>query len=268
MEETESKMETMIEKITKLLAKAENTTNAEEAEAFSAKATKLMIKWSIDEAVIQARRSDGGKPDEIITKRIAVRTTFWKAHRELGFAVGYGFGFKLLQANHSSEKGANGSFTWIGFESDISKAELLYTSLLIQCQRALTSFTAEWKQTYYYLPKHEEWKSRRAFIMGFATEIQGRLQTQRRAAEKEAKAADVAAGPVPVGTPSVELVLVSKQEKLRDYYDQRYGKLRSGRATSVGMGVGGYNSGRVAGAAANLGGTGITGSRGSIGKGS
>src|SRR5688572_5573226 len=77
--------DTIIDKITKLLAKAESTT-PEEAEALTAKATELMMRWSIDEAVIEARRVGAGKVDQVVEKKIWVSGIYWKANRDIAFA--------------------------------------------------------------------------------------------------------------------------------------------------------------------------------------
>ena len=269
--EAEDKVESMIDKITKLLSKAERCGPAE-AEAFTAKATALMTRWAIDEAVIQARRGALNIKDEVISKSYGVRGTYWKQHRELGFSIGNAFQFKLLQQNWSHRgSDEHGRFTWIGFESDISKAELLYTSLLIQAQRAQRQFANEWRAQYAdIMPQAEGFKARRSFLIGFASEVGYRLAEQRRQATVEAQAAsDVHDAEHDESSTSVALVLMSRQDRVREYYDEKYGKLKAGRGSSIDMGrTGGHAAGRRAGAAANLGGTGVsTGTRGSIGRG-
>jgi hypothetical protein len=226
-----------------------------------------MMKWAIDDAMIAAARGAAAAPDPIIERRIDVGGIFWRAHQQLGYTIGRAFGFKSISWSGGLTPGMQGAFQWVGFQSDVEKAELLYTSLLIQCARGLDVFTRQWKAQYAnYLPKHEAYKSRRAFILGFANEVGGRIKRQRAEATESAQA-NLDAQPAS-GTTSVALVLASRDDRVKEYYDEKYGKLRKGRSTSMSLGVSGYERGRAAGAAANLGGTGISGSRGSIGSGS
>jgi hypothetical protein len=258
--------EKVIDKITKLLTKAESTT-PEEAELLTAKASELMVAWAIDEAVIAERRGLSGKPDEIIEHVVHVSGSYWKAHQMFGCDVGRGFGFRMIITNWPTEgapSGSKGTFRWIGFESEIRKAELLYASLQIQCARALHEFTLQPN-----FPRTRNFKLRRDFIIGFGSMVGTRLGRQRRDAEKAAAVAEekVPAAATPESdapVKSVALVLSDRKERLRDYYDTRYGRLK-GRASSLQIGNG-YNAGSAAGARADLGGSAVGGSRRALNK--
>lgn len=258
-----TEQETIASKIAKLLAKAESTT-PEEAEALTAKATELMIRWSIDEAMIAAKRGLAA-PDKIVERVIEVGGIYWQAHLDLGLKIGRAFSFQLLQRKRSGTPGMKGRFTWIGFESDITKAELLYTSLLIQATTGLREFSARWKAGHPHFGSMEGFKARRSFIFGFAEAIYDRLVQQFRV--EVAKAARAETGGERGAQPSVELVLVDRERRVREYYDEKYSHLKTARGSYLSTGVGGLVAGRQAGMAANLGGTGISGSKGSIGRG-
>lgn len=254
-----------IDKITKLLAKAESTT-PEEAEALTAKATELMLQHSIDTAMIEARTKGLGKPDRVIERKVRVRGVYWKAHQSLGLSIGRAYGFKVLVQNDGASN--RGYFYWIGFESDIASAEMLYTSLLIQCAAGMREFSKAWRKEYAaIMPKAEGFKARRSFIFGFGEAVGSRLRDQRRLVAEQAEAAQAAACPTEVGTEiGVALVLADRQERVTEYYDERYGNLRAGRrGRYTQSGIGGRSAGISAGNSANLGGTSV-GSQRSIGR--
>lgn len=268
--------ERMIDRITKLLAKAESTTHPAEADALSAKATELMLTWAIDEAVVAARMGASAKPDEVIERRVYLYGSFWQAHQRLALAVARGFNFKPLVGNfkvHIDGKTANGYVVWIGFASDVAKAELLYTSLLIQCTSALRVFARAWNASHgaSYRGTTEGFKARRSFIIGFADVVRGRLIAQRAEAVRvrvDAERERPATEGDERGT-STALVLAGRDHHVKEYFDRRYGDARAVRGRGLSAGLGGYGAGQSAGRAANIvgpsGGVG-SGHRGALGR--
>ncbi|MFJ4486891.1 DUF2786 domain-containing protein [Streptomyces longwoodensis] len=119
----------MLARIRALLAKAEATGFPEEAEALSAKAQELMAKHSVDEALLDAAAP---APDAPGACRIGVEPPYEQAKAVLLDAV--------ASANHCRAVW-NEPFcfsTVVGFEADLEVVELLYTSLLVQAQSAMT----------------------------------------------------------------------------------------------------------------------------------
>jgi hypothetical protein len=246
MKETTMSMteETVLDKITKLLAKAERTDNPHEAEVFSAKATELMMQWAIDDAVLEAHRAVGSKPDPIVQRWIACTGSWWKAYQILAAGVGRGFGFKILVQDWSREKGINGYTIWVGFESDVHKAEMLYASLLNQCVAAQKEFMIQWKKDFPPFASHkmETFKARRSFIIGFADTVRTRITESRKVAVRKVEKTDT----------SVALVLVSRQDQLEVAYTEMFPRTTKGRASRMHAGVGGYKAGQAAGRQAGL----------------
>ncbi|MDY7084216.1 MAG: DUF2786 domain-containing protein [Actinomycetota bacterium] len=118
----------VLERVRALLAKAESTDFAAEAEAYSAKAQELIVRHSISEALTSAGRA------EVVpyARRIGVDHPYESEKASLLDAV--------ARANHchtvwSPELGFS---TVFGFDADIDGVELLYTSLLVQANRAMT----------------------------------------------------------------------------------------------------------------------------------
>ena len=122
----------LVDKIRKLLAKAEGTDNANEAEAFSAKAAQLIAAHRID-------------PSTSPTRWRAVRRGC--AGSSSAAAPTSGPGWRSLAAvagNHDCEvvfeTGPGGTTAMIaGFESDLDVTEVLYTSLHVQAANQMAA---------------------------------------------------------------------------------------------------------------------------------
>ncbi|XVV14240.1 DUF2786 domain-containing protein [Actinoplanes sp. CA-131856] len=117
----------MLDRVRALLAKAEATDFPAEAEAYSAKAQELIARHSIEEALTTAGRA------EVVpfARRIGVDHPYESEKASLLDAV--------ARANHchtvwSPELGFS---TIFGYDADIDGVELLYTSLLVQANRAM-----------------------------------------------------------------------------------------------------------------------------------
>ncbi|MET7457472.1 DUF2786 domain-containing protein [Streptomyces sp. NPDC005574] len=123
----------MLSRIRALLAKAEATGYPEEAEALSAKAQELMARHSVDEALLAA-----GAPAKDVPAacRIGVDPPYEQAKAVLLDAV--------ATANHCRAvwNESLGFSTVVGFDADLEVVELLYTSLLVQAETAMTKAEA------------------------------------------------------------------------------------------------------------------------------
>ncbi|MFI0573638.1 DUF2786 domain-containing protein [Streptomyces tendae] len=124
-------------RIRALLAKAEATGYPEEAEALSAKAQELMARHSVDEALLAAQaQGSATSPDVPGACRIGVEPPYEQAKAVLLDAV--------ADANHCRAVWNEpfGFSTVVGFEADLEAVELLYTSLLVQAEAAMTKAEA------------------------------------------------------------------------------------------------------------------------------
>lgn len=124
-------------RIRALLAKAEATGYPEEAEALSAKAQELMARHSVDEALLAARgQAHAASPNAPGACRIGVEQPYEQAKALLLDAV--------ADANHCRAVWNEpfGFSTVVGFETDLEAVELLYTSLLVQAEAAMTKAEA------------------------------------------------------------------------------------------------------------------------------
>lgn len=256
-------MEKIIDKVLKLLRKAESTT-PEEADALISKAQEIMTRHTIDEAMLAAARGDQA-PDEIIERRIAFKGTYAMSHQSLGLAVARGAGFRTLVSHWDK---THRFVFWIGYKSEIERQEVLLSSLLIQGERALRAFIKVWNAEHQWASPWERQVARRSFLNGFAAGIQRRLVAARKEAEQQAEneyAATAAAHPGKSSTPGVALVLSDRQAKINDWMDRTYGKLSTSRARGASTGSHyAASEGRRAAANADIGGTAVRGSKGAL----
>lgn len=180
----------MLTRIRALLAKAESTEFAEEAEALSAKAQEIMARHSLDEALLAAHATE--PVDGPGAWRIGVEGPYESAKALLLDAV--------AEANHcrsvwSSEFDFS---TVVGFDADLELVELMYTSLLVQATTAMRRAGDD---------HHARGRSRRtrdfrqSFLIAYAARIRDRLTATAAAVVAEAadgKGAGAAVAPAEV----------------------------------------------------------------------
>jgi hypothetical protein len=152
--------EKMLERVRKLLAKAERAGTEHEAEAFTAKANELMLRYSINEAMLQ--RSGEHTSEKIIAKTITVEG-YAKAKLELLRAVARGCGCDAAFYSNSKSSGwSSGRAEVVGWESDVEAFEVLFASVTMQAlSEAAREFTRV-KRTYPQLrATWEQWSADR-----------------------------------------------------------------------------------------------------------
>ncbi|MFC4373072.1 DUF2786 domain-containing protein [Nocardia halotolerans] len=152
-----------------LLAKAESTSFAEEAETLSAKAQELMTKYAIDRALLAPGRID---PDLPTARRIWLDTPYTDAKALLVDRVA---GANRARAIFVADWGF---VTVVGDDTDLDAVEILTTSLLVQATRAMIdNATTEQARSRHY---------RKAFLTAYATRIGEHLTRAAEATIAEA----------------------------------------------------------------------------------
>jgi hypothetical protein len=160
----------LLERVRALLAKAESTTFAGEADALTAKAQELMARHSIDQAMLDAGRGIAAVTEG---RRIGVDDPYAGPKALLLSQVA---GANRCRAVWLSGIGSSDVF---GEAADLDAVELLFTSLLRQ---ATTAMLAEG-------PGRRTRSFRQSFLVAFADRIGERLREQDAATT--AAAADV-----------------------------------------------------------------------------
>lgn len=233
--DTDARMAT----IRALLAKAEATTFAAEAEAFTAKASELMTRYALDEAMIWAdHRNGSGVPTEI---RIEVLRPFVAQKAVLIHSVAQVFGCRAIRLGSFGDQ-AGELVSIVGFEADLKLVNTLVTSLFLQLTTAMTRPSV-------HMPARTSsqvaaW--RRSFIMGFTATVSDRLRADHR------RAADDTTAAASSTSRSVELVLRDRLAVVEDEFRDRYPRVRTS-SVSTGTSDAGRRAGTSAGRSADLG---------------
>lgn len=291
----------MLDRVSALLSKAENTDNAAEAEAYFEAAQRIAASNSIDLAVARMH----GKTKEVretpVRRQIILSTPGKYRERYLAdrvnlFSAVAGPNGVTIDIAHDS------SYVWAyGFPSDIDMVEALYSSLVVQMVQTGDAYikSGEYKQEkvtkqrktyvteedYWGNPRkyHVGWETveapvhgavaRRSFYQAFARKIGNRISEIVEQARKDAEAAE----DLVVGTSDVEatehqstgteIALANRNLAVRDYYKETSkakGFWKGGR--SSGSSRSAASAGNTAGANARIGSQGaLSGSRTALG---
>jgi uncharacterized protein DUF2786 len=219
-----------LERVRKLLAMAEDPACTEaEAEAFTAKATELIAKYGVDQALLAVADP---AVDPIGDRMVIVVPPYARDKAVLLAAVAAPLRCRVV---HLARPGLARSHLF-GHAADLERVELLFTSLLVQAAHGLASRDVPWGE-------HPA-AFRRSWLAGFTEAIQIRLWE----AERSASAA----------VPGSDVVLVDRTEMVERRRDETYPKL--GRLGPRRLSGGGRLHGYRAGQSADLGGRSVSGS--------
>jgi hypothetical protein len=210
----------ILARIRKLLAVAEHpTTPGFEADAAARAAERLMSKYAVDSALLDAAAPRGVKPK---TRTIVAEPPYASAKTMLVGAVANAYGVRAITHRGTDPL----RMTLVGFAADLQIVDLLYTSLLLQATTALRRQRVSGRAF------------RRAFLIGFASEIGQRLVAAHQEAVADTDEASTA------------LVLRDRGRAVEDAVREQFPRLRTTRATV--SDTGGLLAGRQSGADANL----------------
>lgn len=239
--------EAIIDKIHKLLAKAESTEFPDEAEALSAKAAELMARHTIDSSLLH--RDRGESFGDITGLDIDVNGAYHVGLRTFAVAIGDALGFKVLL--HTD--GASKRVVWYGFVEELKVAEVLLASLRLQQERFSRSHMEAWIPPNPLDDRADRFYEKRSFMIGFADGVSAKIRASKRAAEREYSEE--------VG---VALVLADRSNEVQKWIESKFkiGAARSGRQSH--HTESGLSGGRAAGARADIGQQRVAGNRGSI----
>ena len=158
----------LLNRIRTLLAKAENTEFAAEAETFTAKAQDLMTRHAIDEALLHGSMDH---PIEVRGVRVHIHNPYAAEKVHLLNQV--------ARANRSRAVWNEplGLVTVLGTPVDVDQVEMLFTSLLIQATRTMAEAGARRAGSF-----DRSASFRRSFLMSYAVRIGERLNETTEAA--------------------------------------------------------------------------------------
>jgi hypothetical protein len=227
----------MLDRVRKLLAVAEHpNTPPEEADTAARAAERLIAKYAIDDALLEAAAQTKTQPE---SRTVVVHPPYASAKTSLVGAVASAHDVRAINVRST---GGPPHVILIGFPADLQVVDLLYTSLLLQATTSVRRQTASGRAF------------RRAFLIGFAAEVGERLRATRNEAVAES------------GGASTALAVRNRQLDVDAAVRARFPHLRMTRTTISDRG--GLIAGRQSGANANLGSDGaqIGGMRNAIGR--
>jgi hypothetical protein len=231
-----SKLTSKTELIDQMLKKAESTT-PEEAEALLEAATKMMARYGVTEAMLQAR---GEKAKETIAcSRVEVTGIYSRELMFLIYHVSRAQGTtRILYTKYSDTRYVVSIY---GYDSDREAMVRLANSLVIQALHAVSVWWRRNREQYRYIPSFDQFIQRRTFVTGFGD---GAAQKMREAVAVATREADVTYG---TGT---ALVLRDRGKEVEAYTEKISGKGRSFRTNSGGYAA--AAAGRAAGQRADI----------------
>jgi hypothetical protein len=235
--------EPLVQRVRKLLDKAERTDNVHESEAFARKAAELVAEHRIspDQLAAGERRSDDLRIVEIMIGRGA----YVRARLALLAEIAAAHDVRVI---FQSTPVGTVAFA-AGHHTDLEIVEMLYSSLHQQAASHMASVkrsTGAATQRY-----------RRSFLFGFAGRIGEILAESRRTVEASVGVTTAAANAV---------MLRERAERVADFVDREWGSVRSASRPRP-VQPSGYVSGAAAAERADLGRVRLGGRR-SIGRGS
>jgi len=212
----------MLSKVEALFRMAvdESVTPAE-AKAHKDKAEKLLIKYSIDRALINLKDKSASE-DKIILKIVTISNPYRMDKILLLGSIASAFGCRCAYLAET--------VSLVGYESDIESVKFLYVTLQLQAIGSLIE--AEFEDE----PEGNLVTYRKSFFLGFTREVGDRLSKYTKAAVSETTGAEVA--------------IYDRKQAV----DSEYGRLFPvTQNTSIRRGSSGLRSGTAAGKKADIG---------------
>ena len=228
----------LLDRVRKLLAQAEDEgTTAAEAEAFTARASELMARYGIDRALLGATRPETDKPGD---KTFPLDNPWAAIKGHMIARLGGALRCQVVLVKKDDD--GSRSARVFGYQSDIERTEVLYTSLQVQMVRALAVQPAP-AGGYTGI---KAW--RRSWMLGYITAVVARVRAAEESAEQSATSAGETAGS---GGKSTALVLADRSLTVRRRVQAAYPHLRRTKVTYTGNG---YAAGHREGQKADIGG--------------
>jgi hypothetical protein len=226
----------LLSRIRKLLAMAEADGLPDEArETYNAKAAELIAQYGIDRALLE---EGGRRPVSAADLVLEVHPPYARDKISLLAGIAGPLGCRLV---HRTERrgGTTGHAAHLfGMEADLDRAQVLFTSLLVQQAHGLALARP---------PAREDARAfRRSWMAGFAVAVRDRLAAAERRARERADAQGAS-----VGGSSLALVLADRGARVDAHLASQYPKLRAVRTRQL-SGSGGP-AGYVAGERADIG---------------
>jgi hypothetical protein len=224
----------LLGRVRKLLAMAESEGLTDAArETYNAKAAELIAQYGIDRALLE----EAG-PGKVAAADLAldIHPPYARDKITLLASIVVPLGCRLVHRTERRRGGTGHTAHLFGMEADLTRAQLLFTSLLVQQAHGIAvAVPPSWEDPRAF---------RRSWMAGFAVAVQQRLTVAEQAARA---AAEPATGESDTGA-SVALVLADRSDRVEAHLSSVYPHLRAarGRQLSGSGGRAGYAAGQRA----------------------
>ncbi|MGH3315962.1 MAG: DUF2786 domain-containing protein [Nocardioidaceae bacterium] len=209
------KADKVLATVRKLLAKAEDpAATPQEAETYNAKASDLMADYGIDRALLAVADPDS---DVVGDRVVMTEAPYARDKATLLSGIAHEMRCRAVLRTRYPAGVKELSLHLFGYDSDLLRTEVLYTSLLVQASVGMARAP---------VPFGEQVAAfRRSWLAGFTHAIVQRLATAERRAAEQAEA------PASTGVQgrSVALVLADRSVAVADSLARHYPRLHSGR---------------------------------------
>ncbi len=195
-----TELDSVIDRVQKLLAVAERTSNEQEADAFARKASELIARFRLSPEAIRQRRPDGFT----LREQFIGRGAYVRARFHLLAAIADGMG--CLATYTVGPSGTTAQIS--GSAVDVETVHLVYTSLHLQmAQRASMRRrnTAAATQRY-----------RRSFMFGFAEQVGEMLAKVEHEAMEHSSHVE-----------TLMPALLEHRQQVHEFAERRLGRIRS-----------------------------------------
>ncbi len=232
----------MLERVRRLLSKAEGATTEAERDAYNSKAAELIARYGIEEALLAAQQPG---LQHAADREVALDPPYARDKGSLLAAVA-----SPLRVRAVLRTGRHGMTTTLtmhlfGMSADLERVDVLYTSLLVQAAHGLAVVRP--RDAYESVAAY-----RRSWMIGFAYAIQQRLIAAEEAMCAEAEAGRVGSHHSGAAGPAVSLVLADRDAIVDRVVAEAYPRLRTARSRL--LSGSGSAEGAAAGRRADLGG--------------
>lgn len=210
---TAADLDKMLDKIRKLLAMAEDESLSKPAaDSYNAKAARLMSKYGVDRAMLAAVDPSS---DTVGNRIITIHAPY---ALDKDILLNMVCGALGVRAHYKRRDSASREVHLIGMDSDLVRVDMLFTSLLVQSARELSRQSCP--------PHTSKVTFVKSFLDGYTTAVRIRLERAEAHARQQAEQQHRRSGH---DGPSVELVLVSRAERVEQAYRAAYPRARQGR---------------------------------------
>lgn len=175
--------EKILDRVRKLLDKANSTLSEQEAMTFNQKAEELLIKWKIDQAELDSHKSKENQEEVIIQDLVVLDQS--KISSAIGILSGvvanhYGATVYIVKGIKPGTRTVKiQTMKIVGFESDIESTKLMFNSLRIQALKFLKEAKKnEINYPYYSNADQNSWD--RSYVVGFARRVNERFAESKK----------------------------------------------------------------------------------------